>query len=122
LLREIDLNLKEKYIILVNPGIHIGTKEAYAGVQPGSATKSIESILSHPIDTWQNELVNQFEESIFPKYPSIKQIKHSLIELGAVYASMSGSGSSLFGIFNEKPSEDYPEFKKHVVFEGLLSY
>lgn len=122
LLSEIDLNLKEKYIILVNPGIHIGTKEAYAGVQPRSATNRIDHILSDPIYTWQNELVNQFEESIFPKYPSIKHIKHSLIELGAVYASMSGSGSSLFGLFNEKPSEVYPELKKHVVFEGFLSY
>ena len=70
------------------------------------------------IETWQVELVNQFEESIFPKYPLIKELKDSLIELGAVYASMSGSGSSVFGIFNEKPNEMSLEFRKYLVFEG----
>jgi 4-diphosphocytidyl-2-C-methyl-D-erythritol kinase len=120
LLSEIDLDLKGKYLVLLNPGIHVGTKEAYDGVQSRIPSNNIENILSNLIETWQVELVNQFEESIFPKHTLIKELKDSLIDLGAVYASMSGSGSSVFGIFDEKPSELQLELKKYLVFEGEL--
>ena len=119
-LTEIDVNLRGKYLILLNPGIHVGTKEAYTGVNPRLATKSLEQILSSSIETWQSRLINQFEESIFPKHTKIEQLKYSLIELGAIYASMSGSGSSLFGIFNEKPYEIPSEIRKYFVFDGIL--
>jgi 4-diphosphocytidyl-2-C-methyl-D-erythritol kinase len=65
-------------------------------------------------------LINQFEESIFPKFSLIKELKNSLIELGAIYASMSGSGSSIFGIFNEKPTEINQEVMTFLVFEGEM--
>lgn len=119
-LSEIEINLKGKHLILLNPGIHVGTKEAYDGVHPRIPSNNIEDILSNSIETWQTELVNQFEESIFPKYPLIKEFKDSLVELGAVYASMSGSGSSVFGIFDEKPNEIPLAFMKFLVFEGEM--
>ncbi len=119
-LSEIDLDLKGKYLVLMNPGIHVGTKEAYDGVQPRIPSNNIEDILSNSIETWQTYLYNQFEESIFPKYPLIKDLKDSLIDLGAVYASMSGSGSSVFGIFDEKPNEIPLGFREFLVFEGEL--
>ena len=117
-LSEIDVDLKGKYLVLLNPGIHVGTKEAYAGIQPRVPSNNIEEILSNPIETWQTGLLNQFEESIFPKFSLIKDLKDAIIELGAVYASMSGSGSSVFGIFDEKPNEMSLEFRKYLVFEG----
>jgi len=120
ILSEINIDLKGKYLILLNPRIHIGTKEAYDGVQPRAASKSIEEILLGSVDTWQSELLNQFEQSIFPKYPLIKELKDSLIQLGAVYASMSGSGSSVFGIYNEKPIEIQLKLRDFLVFEGEL--
>jgi len=120
ILSEINIDLKGKYLILLNPRIHIGTKEAYDGVQPRAASKRIDEILLDSVDTWQSELLNQFEQSIFPKYPLIKELKDSLIQLGAVYASMSGSGSSVFGIYNEKPIEIQLKLRNFLVFEGEL--
>jgi 4-diphosphocytidyl-2-C-methyl-D-erythritol kinase len=120
ILREINLSLKGKYLILLNPRIHIGTKEAYEGVNPKPKSKSIEQILFHGIDKWQDELINQFEESIFLTHPKIKQLKHLLIEIGALYASMSGSGSSLFGFFDEKPKNMPKELKENIVFQGFI--
>lgn len=119
-LSEIDLNLKGKYLVLLNPGIHVGTKEAYNGVQPRIPSQTIEEILSNSINSWQIKLENQFEQSIFPKYLLIKDLKDSLIDLGAIYASMSGSGSSVFGIFNEMPIEIYPELKRFLVYSGEI--
>ncbi|MFM7681660.1 MAG: 4-(cytidine 5'-diphospho)-2-C-methyl-D-erythritol kinase [Bacteroidota bacterium] len=119
-LSDIEINLKGKHLILLNPSIHVGTKEAYNGVQPRIPSNNIEDILSNSIETWQTELVNQFEESIFPKYPLIMELKDSLVDLGAVYASMSGSGSSVFGIFNEKPTKIRSELMNYLVFEGEL--
>jgi 4-diphosphocytidyl-2-C-methyl-D-erythritol kinase len=120
-LSEIELDLKGKYLILLNPGIHIGTKDAYDSVIPKIPNKSISELIKEPIEYWQNWLFNDFEESIFPKHPKIKQLKNELMELGAVYASMSGSGSSLFGIFNEKPVELSSEVLSNLIFEGELS-
>jgi 4-diphosphocytidyl-2-C-methyl-D-erythritol kinase len=119
-LSEIHLDLKGKYLILLNPGIHIGTKQAYGGVQPRMASKNILEVLSGSINTWQAELVNQFEESVFPIHPRFKELKDMLIEMGADYASMSGSGSSLFGIFNEKPANINQTVEKYLIYEGSL--
>lgn len=97
------LSLAGKFIAIKHPGIHVGTKEAYAGVTPKSSQISIPELISRPITEWKEVLKNDFEDSIFTSYPAIKEIKDLLYHLGAVYASMSGSGSAVFGIF-----EDYP--------------
>ncbi len=103
ILEPIDLSLKGVHLVLINPGIHIGTKEAYAGVTPSTPKVKIEEILSDR-SRWKTELVNDFEPSVFSRYPEIAEIKAEMYASGAFYASMSGSGSSIFGLFPEKPS------------------
>jgi len=94
---EVDLSAYK--IILVNPGIHISTKAAFSDLIPGIPEKSIRQIISQPISTWKNELVNDFEMNVFKLFPQIKEIKNNLYNAGAIYASMTGSGSTIFGIF-----------------------
>ncbi len=84
---------------LVVPPIHVSTAAAYAGVVPKSPAASLREILSHPTETWKKKLVNDFEEHIFASFPPIRDIKDRIYGLGALYASMSGSGSAVFGLF-----------------------
>lgn len=102
ILEPIDLSLKGKRLLLINPGIHIGTKEAYAGVTPSIPNVKLSEILADQ-SRWKVELINDFEASIFPNHPEIAKIKAKLYEAGAFYAAMSGSGSSVFGLFTEEP-------------------
>jgi 4-diphosphocytidyl-2-C-methyl-D-erythritol kinase len=117
-LKEISIDLSDKYLIVLNPGIHVGTKEAYEGVIPSFLDNNLENVISSPISGWQSSLKNQFENHIFIKYPKIAELKQLLIDMGAVYASMSGSGSSLFGIFDEKPDSIHSEVIENMVFQG----
>jgi 4-diphosphocytidyl-2-C-methyl-D-erythritol kinase len=101
-LSEIQLTLEGKSILMIYPNIHISTKEAYAGIVPGVPKAEIEKVvLDHPIEQWRHLLVNDFEKSVFPRHPLLDQIKQQLYAHGAIYASMSGSGSCMFGIFDE---------------------
>lgn len=118
LLSPINLDLKGVHLVLINPGIHIGTKEAYAGVIPSLPKVDLEEVLGDR-SRWKTELVNDFETSIFKNYPEIKNIKDQLYDSGAFYASMSGSGSSVFGLFNEKPAP-LTWNEKYFVFEAEL--
>ncbi len=97
------VNLSGKWIYLIHPGIHVSTKEAYAGVLPATGRKPIQDILKKPIQAWKTELINDFERSVFEKYPAIKILKEQMYTHGAAYAAMSGSGSTVFGIFDTKP-------------------
>jgi 4-diphosphocytidyl-2-C-methyl-D-erythritol kinase len=104
LLSPLPIDLKGHWLKIINPGIHIGTREAYAGIQFSSDNRlPLEEILSRPIQTWKEILVNDFERSIFHDHPEIQIIKENLYREGAWYASMSGSGSTVFGIFEHKP-------------------
>lgn len=118
ILEPIALDLKGTHLVLINPGIHIGTKEAYAGVTPAEPKVRLKEILADK-SRWKNELVNDFEASIFPNHPKIAEIKEKLYEHGAYYAAMSGSGSSVFGLFEEKP-EQIKLTKGYFIFEELL--
>lgn len=94
------LDLQQNYRIeLVHPNIHISTKEAYAGVCPHEPATSLKRVLDMDIKEWAKYLVNDFEESIFFNHPKLEKMKQDLYRKGAVYASMTGSGSSLFGVF-----------------------
>jgi 4-diphosphocytidyl-2-C-methyl-D-erythritol kinase len=104
-LEYISVDLKGKHLLLIYPDIHVGTAEAYAGVDFYQGSKSINEILNLPITEWQNQLENSFEKSIFGKYPVMLDIKNKLIANGALYAAMSGSGSTLFGIFEKEPEK-----------------
>lgn len=88
-------------IKVVNPGIFISTAEAYSGVVPNKPGISLEQVLSMPVKEWKDYLANDFERHIFLKYPVLEKYKKKLYTDGALYASMSGSGSALYGIFNK---------------------
>lgn len=101
ILEPVPIDLSAYKFIIVNPRIHINTAKAFSGITPALPTKSLKEIIQQPIDSWQNELVNDFEKPVFLQYPEIGIIKNKLYENGAVYASMSGSGSTVFGIFKK---------------------
>ena len=98
----VKLSLKGYFIVLVKPDIHVSTKEAYALVKPKPPVFSLMEIIKDTPEAWKGKMINDFESSVFFQYPAIKDIKEKLYHLGAVYASMSGSGSSVFGIFREE--------------------
>jgi 4-diphosphocytidyl-2-C-methyl-D-erythritol kinase len=101
IMEPIAVDLSAYKFMIVNPGIHINTAKAFSGINPALPAKSLKEIIQQPIATWKNELVNDFERSVFIQYPEIKAIKNKLYENGAVYASMSGSGSTVYGIFKK---------------------
>jgi 4-diphosphocytidyl-2-C-methyl-D-erythritol kinase len=101
ILEEIEIDLSGHHFVIVNPGIHISTAEAFSDIviSPESKT-SLKEIIMQPVATWKNFLVNEFEEPVFRKYPELKEIKEKFYKSGAVYASMTGTGSSIYGIFH----------------------
>ncbi len=101
-LNPIELNLKGYKIVLVFPELHISTALAYSLIQPKTPSRSLRSIISSEIANWKEQLINDFEIPIFEKYPALMKIKNDLHEAGAIYAAMSGSGSTLFGIFPDE--------------------
>lgn len=116
---EIDLSLQGKYILLVNPQIHISTAEAYSGVLPKKPLISIQEILKSPISEWKGVLLNDFEEKIIKNYPKIGQIKSHLYDLGASYASMTGSGSTVFGILSKEVEHIENHFEGCIIWQGI---
>ena len=106
------------YLVLVKPDIHVSTKDAYALVTPQKPQVPLTSIAKRPIGQWKGEMKNDFEKSIFAKYPEMAKIKDDLYSMGAVYASMSGSGSSFFGIFKEE--QDIDRIKE--LFPGIFCW
>lgn len=98
------LNLKGWFIVLVFPGIHVSTKVAFANIKPKPAAINLKSLHEIPVSLWKDKLHNQFEDSVFEKHPEISDIKESLYHSGAVYASMSGSGSSVYALFESDPT------------------
>ncbi|MDH8701121.1 4-diphosphocytidyl-2-C-methyl-D-erythritol kinase [Dysgonomonadaceae bacterium PH5-43] len=106
----ISLSLKGYRLVLIKPDIHVSTQEAYSCIKPNKPSKSAKDVVMQPVETWKYDLFNDFEISVFAKYPKIQEIKDSLYSKGAVYASMTGSGSSVFGLFNkevEMPDVEY---------------
>ena len=100
-LTPVDVDLSGYKIVLIYPGIHISTKDAFANLFPAVPEKRIPEIIKQPISTWKDDLANDFEKNVFEKFPAIKEIKDRLYNEGAVYSSMTGSGSTIFGIFEE---------------------
>ncbi len=118
-LQPFELNLSGKFLIMIYPNFGISTHEAYAGIKPKKALKNWEKKLLKPIETWKETISNDFEKSLFPSYPQLAEIKHELYALGATYAAMSGSGSTIFGIFDEEVKQ--PEnWKAFQTWSGIL--
>jgi 4-diphosphocytidyl-2-C-methyl-D-erythritol kinase len=101
----INIDLSNYFIYLVKPDIFISTAEAYKAVNPAMPDKSLIDLIKQPIKNWKDLIFNDFEKNIFKLYPQLDKIKKALYNAGAIYASMSGSGSSIYGIFDRKPAE-----------------
>ncbi|MDL2244604.1 4-(cytidine 5'-diphospho)-2-C-methyl-D-erythritol kinase [Parabacteroides sp. PFB2-10] len=115
----VTISLEGYYFGLVKPPIAVSTPEAYAGVTPRKPERSLTEVITCPVETWREEMTNDFEAHLFHKYPAIAAIKQQLYDNGAIYASMSGSGSSVFGLFRESV-RIRPLFPDYYVWEGLL--
>ncbi|MBR1388494.1 MAG: 4-(cytidine 5'-diphospho)-2-C-methyl-D-erythritol kinase [Prevotella sp.] len=101
LLQPISLDLSGWHIAIVRPAIPVPTREAFSLIKPQYPARNCRDIVMQPVETWRHELTNDFEQSVFALHPEIGAIKDQLYEMGAVYAAMSGSGSSVFGLFRE---------------------
>ena len=98
---DINLNLDNYKIIVQKPNVNISTKEAYSGIKPKKPEKDLKKLIELPIYEWKYNIVNDFEKSIFKKYPEIEKLKKDFYDSGAIYSSMTGSGSAVYGIFKK---------------------
>ena len=111
-----NLNLAGKWICCVFPGLHISTKEAFSGIKPAKPERSISSIIEEEeLTSWRGLLKNDFEEHLFEAYPVLASIKGELYQADAEYASMSGSGSTIYGVFESKPNLAFDDSYKVLV-------
>jgi len=107
------------HLAIVNPGIHINTGEAFSQCKPKRPESNLRVLYDMDIPKWKDQIINDFEEPIFRKHPEIAEIKGSLYKTGAIYSSMSGSGSSVYGIFRSEPS--IPQsLRKGLIYSGPL--
>lgn len=116
LLQPLSLDLSGYSFALIDPGIHISTSQAFSICSPGENKVPMQEILSRPVSDWRERLVNDFEEPIFRLHPHLREIKRTLYDSGALYASLTGSGSSFYGIFAK---ERIPETNP---FPGRYNY
>ena len=104
ILQPVDLDLSGYKIVIVKPPLAVSTGMAYKVVTPRRPDHTVAEVVTRPVEEWKELLVNDFEEHVFAMFPEIGTIREELFRLGAVYASMSGSGSSVYGLFREIPS------------------
>jgi len=116
---DIELNLSSYYLVIIHPKIHVNTAKAYASCTPRKPDKSLKELIKTPIETWKTSIHNDFEESVFSLFPEIKRIKLELYNSGAIYASMSGSGSAVFGIF-KNDIDLSNQFKNYFIWKEKL--
>lgn len=101
--KPIELDLSSYEIVLLKPECSVSTADAYRNIVPRKSEFNLQKIAQLPIEEWKNQIQNDFEKSVFPHYPQIESLKNLLYERGALYASMSGSGSAVYGIFRHSP-------------------
>lgn len=107
------------YLVLVNPAIHISTSEAYRNCRPGKSLENLRKLITLPVNEWKDSIRNDFEEYAFGKFPVIGEIKNALYESGAVFSSMSGSGSTVYALFRDKTKLP-EELGKLMIYEGKI--
>lgn len=119
-LTEVSLTLKGKFLIIVKPDVQISTARAYGGISPRTPSLSIREIIEeHPLSEWRDLLQNDFEKHLFKEFPLVEAIHQKLYALGALFARMTGSGSAVFGIFDE-PVDLRKEFETFTYWSGHL--
>ncbi len=119
ILEPLTLDLSDYHLMLVYPEIHISTQEAYADIEPKPPSNTLKEILlNEHIQIWREKLINDFEHAVFQKHPELQSIKDQLYAMGAIYAAMSGSGSGIYGIFQEEQVSIFPEH--YMIWQGQL--
>ena len=113
ILQPIKIDITGHKLLIINPGIHIDTKWAFSKIIPNEPGVSIKEIIAQPIETWKDKLRNDFEPPVFAEYREISKLKTELYERGAVYASMSGSGSTVYGIFKKETRIEFKQNNKY---------
>lgn len=116
----ISLSLAGYQLVIIKPDIFVSTREAFSQIRPHRPEHPLHEVISRPIEEWRELLVNDFEASVFPQFPAIKEIKEELYRQGAIYASMSGSGSSVFGLFQSETVPPPFAFKNAFCFQSTL--
>jgi 4-diphosphocytidyl-2-C-methyl-D-erythritol kinase len=119
-LEPISLDLSGWYIGVVRPDIPVPTKEAFSRIHPHNPALNCREVVMQPVETWRDNLINDFEESVFALHPEIGAVKEQLYKMGATYAAMSGSGSALFGLFKEEPDGLRQAFPDMFTFSTVL--
>jgi len=117
ILSDVNISLQGKYLVLAKPNIHVSTTEAYSKIVPEKWETPLENVLKLPISEWKNYLFNDFEKNVFALHPQLAEIKQKMYDFSATYASMSGSGATIFGIFDKNPNVNFEDM---FVFETLL--
>jgi 4-diphosphocytidyl-2-C-methyl-D-erythritol kinase len=118
ILHQVENFLAGYHILMVNPGIHISTREAYANCHPKVPESSLESLIKLPVGEWQGKILNDFEEYAFGLYPLIGSIRNILYDSGALFSSMSGSGSTVYGIFHGPPRVP-DSIRDYIIYSGI---
>jgi 4-diphosphocytidyl-2-C-methyl-D-erythritol kinase len=117
-LQPIDLDLKGWYLSLVRPDIPVSTREAFALIKPHHPEVNCREVVKQPVESWRDALVNDFEGSVFAVHPELGAVKDRLYDLGATYAAMSGSGSTLFALSRQPLNLD--EFNSEGTFRKTI--
>lgn len=128
IMEPIELSLAGYHLVIVNPGIHVNTGWAFSRLNISNETTAkknslanrLQSIVMQPVDAWKAHLVNDFEAPVFEQYPEIKHIKESFYKAGAFFASMSGSGSSVYGIFQHPVNTALLNFPGNYFIHNIL--
>lgn len=113
----IDVNLDGMWMVIIKPNESVSTREAYAGVKPAVPALPLTERIKRPISEWQGLIKNDFETSVFAAHPAIASAKQQLLQAGAIYASMSGSGSALFGLFDNETSAEQMRHLTDYIFK-----
>jgi 4-diphosphocytidyl-2-C-methyl-D-erythritol kinase len=121
IMNEISPNLKGLSLVLVKPSVEVSTASAFRNIIPQKPAISLSEQIQLPVSDWKSHIFNQFEMSVFKQYPEIEVVKNQLYDLGALYASMSGSGSCVFGLFVDPPANIQNEFpSKYLTFSQQI--
>ncbi len=116
----VKLKLKNVFCVIIKPRIHINTSMAYSWITPSKPKHSLKDLIQLPLSDWKDAIKNDFEEPVFERYPTIRNIKNRLYKLGAAYASLSGSGSAVYGLFTEEKHLD-TYFRSSAMWAGKLN-